>query len=353
LKRLATLGEVLAREIPTHVGLLKHKYDWRVLGRLTRLFQQRDIDAVVTVGTGGDRMFWGRLAAWRAGVPVILSSLHSTGYPQKVERLNRWLAPISDGFIGCARMHSQYLVDGEGCPADKVFTVYNGVDTEKFSPQDRFAARETLGIPASVPVAGIVAALRPEKQHGWLVEAWKHVVDRVPDAILLIVGDGSERAGIEQRVAELDLGPNVWMMGNRHDVPDVLAAMNVKVLTSRMEANPASTLEAASCGLPVIAPDVGSLRETVLPEETGLLYSANDREGFVSAVCRLLQSPQTAETMGQAGRNLVTSRFSLATMVSGYEQLIEGIYRAACNATRFTPDEFDSVVRCPMLVVGC
>ena len=75
---------MLAREIPAFTGLLAHKYDLRVLWRLTRLMRRRRIDAVVTVGTGGDKMFWGRLAAWLAGVPVICSALHSTGLPDHV-----------------------------------------------------------------------------------------------------------------------------------------------------------------------------------------------------------------------------------------------------------------------------
>ena len=92
LKHFGPLGEILAREIPAVTGLLAHKYDFAVLGRLTRLLKRRRIDAVVTVGTGGDKMFWGRLAGWLAGVPVVCSALHSTGLPDHVELPNRLLA---------------------------------------------------------------------------------------------------------------------------------------------------------------------------------------------------------------------------------------------------------------------
>ena len=92
LKQFDTLGEVISQEIPTFSGLLKHKFDIAVLWRLKKLMRQRRIDAVVTVGTG-DKMFWGRLAAWRARVPVICSALHSMGLPDKVESLNRLLRP--------------------------------------------------------------------------------------------------------------------------------------------------------------------------------------------------------------------------------------------------------------------
>jgi glycosyltransferase involved in cell wall biosynthesis len=341
LKRLAPLGEVLADEVPTSVGLLKNKYDLRVLGRLTRLLRQRRIDAVVTVGTGGDRMFWGRLAAWRARVPVILSALHATGYPMRVERLNRMLAPVTDGFIGCAKSHSEFLVEGEGCPRNKVFTVWNGVDVDRFRPRDKIAMRARRGIDPDAPVVGIVAALRPEKQHVMLVESMAKVVSQVPGAILVIVGDGTERDAIEAKTRELGLESNVRMLGMRHDVPEILSTMDVKVLSSKMEANPASTLEASACGLPVVAPNVGSLSETVLDGRTGILCTPDDPLALADAMVRLLSDPERAREMGEAGRDLVCQRFSVEAMVRGYERLIDGVYRAALGGGHLAPEEFD------------
>ena len=98
LKCFDPLGKLLAEEIPAFTGLLAHKYDFAVLWRLVRLMRRRRIDAVVTVGAG-DKMFWGRLAAWLVGVPVICSALHSAGLPDHVELPNRLLAPMTDAFI--------------------------------------------------------------------------------------------------------------------------------------------------------------------------------------------------------------------------------------------------------------
>src|SRR6185437_13007073 len=172
LKYFGPLGEALAEEIPAFSGLLRHKFDVRVLGRLTRLLKTRQIDALITVGTGGDKMFWGRLAAWRAGTPVIASALHSTGLPDRVEWLNRRLAPLTDAFIAVARPHARYLAEHEGCPPAKVVVIPNGVDVERFRPIPRDCAlRERLGLPAEAPVAAIVAALRPEKNHELFLRA--------------------------------------------------------------------------------------------------------------------------------------------------------------------------------------
>ena len=99
-----------------------------------RLMRQRRIDAVVTVGTGGDKMFWGRLAGWLAGVPVICSALHSTGLPDHVELPNRLLAPLTDAFIAVAEPHGRYLAEHEGCPAKKIRVIPNGVDVRAVPP---------------------------------------------------------------------------------------------------------------------------------------------------------------------------------------------------------------------------
>lgn len=344
LKQLAELGEVISQEIPTFVGLLKNKYDAGVIGRLAKLLKERRIDAIVTVGTGGDRMFWGRLAAYQAGVPVILSALHATGYPMKVERLNRLLSPITDGFIGCAKTHSQYLIDGEGCPAKKVFTVWNGVDVDRFRPRDKATMRDRIGIPLDKPAVGIVAALRPEKQHVMLVEAWSKVVKRLPDAVLVVVGDGVERSAIENKTRELGLENHVRMLGMRSDVPEVLAGLDLKVLSSKMEANPASTLEANACGLPVVAPDVGSLSDTVEHGVTGLLYKADDPIALADSILEILLKKDRGLTMGAAARDLVCHKFSLDVMVKGYENLIEGIYKAAGRGSRLSPRAFDELM---------
>src|SRR4029450_11859379 len=122
LKQPGPLGEMLANEIPVHDSLLDSKYDLRVWPRMTKLLRDRQIDAVVTVGAG-DKMFWGRLAARRVGAPVILSALHSTGWPDGIGRLNRMLTPITDGFIAVAPSHGEFLVDHEGFPTTKVTVI--------------------------------------------------------------------------------------------------------------------------------------------------------------------------------------------------------------------------------------
>ena len=341
LKKPGSMGKAIGDAVPLTSEWLKHKYDARVIGRLARHMRETATDAVVTVGTGGDRMFWGRLAAWRARVPVILSAIHSTGYPHGIELANRLLTPITDGFIACARRHARYLIEYEHCPAERVFAIPNGVDTRRFRPRDRVLARARMGWDAAAPIAGIVAALRPEKQHVLLIEAWADVVRRLPEAQLIIVGDGSERAAIEEAIARHRLHASVTLLGCRDDVPELLPAFDAMVLSSKMEANPASTLEASACGVAVVAPDVGSLPETVVPGKTGLLYPGSDRSGLVEALLKVLGDRSWARRLGEAGRRFVQEHFALEVMVCGYERLIEGLYEAAWTGQAFRPEDLE------------
>ncbi|NUQ61906.1 MAG: glycosyltransferase [Pirellulales bacterium] len=331
LKYLGPLGEILAAEIPAHTGLLAHKYDFRVLGRLTRLMSDRRIDAVVTVGTGGDKMFWGRLAARIAGVPVICSALHSTGLPDHVELLNRLLAPITDAFIGVAEPHGRYLAEHEGCPAHKVRVIPNGVDVDRFHPRwpDRLLGEE-FGIPEGAPVAGIVAALRPEKNHELFLRSAVRIRSELPDARFLIVGDGPCRPALEDLTRQLALGDSVRFLGTRSDVPAVLGLIDVLLLTSKMEANPVSILEAMACEKPVVATRVGSVPESVLDGRTGFLVEPGDECRIAARAVELLRDRKRAAAMGRAGREHVLAHGSIDRMVRGYESLVAEIYAAKC-----------------------
>jgi glycosyltransferase involved in cell wall biosynthesis len=327
LKYFDVLGEVLAREVPAFTGLLRQKYDFAVLPRLARLMRRRRIDAVVTVGTGGDKMFWGRLAARWAGVPVICSALHSTGLPDRVELPNRLLAPLTDAFIAVAEPHGRYLSRHEGCPARKVRVIPNGVDTERFRPRPPDdSLRRELGLAPGATTVGIVAALRPEKNHELFLQAAALVRRQLPDVRMLVVGDGSRRAALESLSAELSLSGTVRFLGTRRDVPELLSVLDVAALTSHMEANPVSILEAMASGKPVVATRVGSVGETVIDGQTGYLVAPGDAAQLAQRIASLLQDPARAAAMGRAGREQVLAHWSIQRMVEGYEELLSRLW---------------------------
>jgi glycosyltransferase involved in cell wall biosynthesis len=326
LKELGPLGEMLSADLPVHNDLLAHKYDLRVWPKLTRLLRERKIDAVVTVGAG-DKMFWGRLAARGVGVPVVVSALHSTGWPDGVSRLNRLLTPITDAFIAVADAHGKHMVDNERFPASKVVVIPNGVDTERFAPvPNADAVRRELGIGPADPVATIVAALRPEKNHELFLQVAACLSQQLSNAKFLVVGDGPRREPLEELARELKIDDRVRFLGSRSDVPRLLSASDVFVLTSRNEANPVSILEAMSVGRPVVSTNVGSIRAVVVDGHNGFLVPPGDAEQLTARVVELLEDPIRCQSMGTAARQTVLADWSVHNMVCHYEQLIATIF---------------------------
>jgi glycosyltransferase involved in cell wall biosynthesis len=340
LKEPGPLGELLASEMRVHSHMTSGKWDLSVLPKLWRVMTVPRADAVITVGAG-DKMFWGRLAAHLAGVPVVASALHSTGWPDGVGRLNRMLTRWTDAFIGVAEAHGRHLVENERFPAEKVRVIYNGVDTDRFAPQDATETRRSLDIAPDAPVVGILAALRPEKNHRLFLAGAQRILAQLPAAKFVVVGDGPTRAELEALASQLGVAQAVRFVGMRSDVPALLAACDVVGLTSHNEAAPVSILEALGAGCPVVASDVGSVRETVLDGETGRVFPAGDLDAYAAATIALLQDPAERRRMGVAGRRLVVDRWSLTAMVRGYEQLIQEIYEAK---TRTAPAELPTVV---------
>lgn len=327
LKEAGPLGEMLAAEMPVHTQYTSGKFDLRVLPRLVWLMKRRRIDAIVTVGAG-DKMFWGRIAARMARVPVIASALHSTGWPDGVGKLNRLLTPLTDAFIGVAKPHGEHLIRHERFPADRVHVIPNGVDTERFAPPvDSTQLRTELGLQETTPLVGILAALRPEKNHEMFLAAAAKVRQEVPDAHFVVIGDGPRRTELELHASQLSMTDSVHFLGNRDDVPDVLAALDVVCLSSHNEANPVSILEAMSTAKPVVATNVGSVHESVDEGHTGHLVPAGDTDAFADRIAALLSNPLLASEMGYRGRAVVEHNWSLDQMVLGYEQLLAEIYQ--------------------------
>jgi len=327
MKQRDVLGETLANEIPVFENLIRHKYDFKVVGRLKKLFREQKIDALITVGAG-DKMFWGRIAARSAGVPVILSALHSTGWPDGVGRLNRMLTGITDGFIAVAQQHAEYQVEQERFPKEKVFLIPNGIDTDRFQfhPEKREEWRSKLMISSGDPVVGIVAALRPEKNHRLFLEAAAGVLKKLPKARFVVAGDGTERAELEAFASQLGIAQSVDFIGSTDDVVGVLSMLDLFALTSHNEASPVSIMEAFSCGRPVVAPDVGSINETVLHCENGFLVPAGDLQQTTDRWIEILENPLRSSHWGKLGRRRVIENSSLARMTDGYMDLVERCY---------------------------
>jgi glycosyltransferase involved in cell wall biosynthesis len=186
--------------------------------------------------------------------------------------------------------------------------------------------RRQLAIAPEAPVCGIVAALRPEKNHELFLHAAAKIAQVRPEARFLIIGDGPRRGDLEQLARDLKICEAVQFLGSRRDVAELLTALDVFALTSHNEANPVSILEAMAVALPVAAVHVGSVAESVEHAATGYLVKPGSIEETAARCLELFADASLRRSLGAAGRARVVQRWSLEAMVAGYEDLIAEIY---------------------------
>jgi len=198
----------------------------------------------------------------------------------------------------------------------KVTQIYNGIDIERFCPGDGGAVRKELGISADTFVAGTVSRLDPIKDHDTLIEAFRRFHRQVSDSLLLIVGDGPRMAELKAQAKD-----GVVFLGERHDVPDLLRAMDVFVLPSKNEGISNTILEAMATGLSVIATKVGGNPELVVDGVTGTLVPPGDVEALVAAIRSYADDMELRRRAGLEGRCIAEERFSIPAMVSAYEEV--------------------------------
>jgi len=283
----------------------------------------------------------GTQAAWRlAGAarqrPYVVNTVHSSRVrPDEDRALLRRLTPKMDHLIAVSRAIVRKLED-EGRVGAPVSLIYNGVDMQRYDHQEACCTlREEYDIPESAPIVGVIARLEPEKGHPTLLEAWTRVLTSVPDAHLLVVGEGSRRDALEEQAASLgllgsdpsnprsELGRRVIFTGRRDDVPAVTAALDIAVLPSYREAQGLSILEAMALSRPVVASAVGGIPEMIEDGRSGLLVPPHDRDALARAVSRLLLDHPYADMLGRAGRELVHERFCVELMVRAVESIYD------------------------------
>ena len=273
--------------------------------------------AALALGDGGRRR------------PYLVSTVHSSRVRSHEDReLLRQLTPEMDQLIAVSRSIERKIADERRTGAP-VRLIYNGVDLQRYDHQAACATlREEYGLEPGSRIVGVVARLEPEKGHQTLIEAWPHVLREVPDAYLLIVGEGSRRDFLEQWAAAHKVAHRVVFTGRRDDIPAVTASLDVAVLPSWREAQGLSILEAMAMSRPVVASDVGGIPEMIEDGVTGLLVEHDNPVALAAALTRLLKDRPWAARIAKAGHDLVHERFCIELMVKAIEQIYDEGARA-------------------------
>jgi glycosyltransferase involved in cell wall biosynthesis len=232
----------------------------------------------------------------------------------------------------------------EGFPAHCIRVVHNGIDPgARITAGQRRVVRASLGLPDDAYVAGTAGRLVTVKNVPVMLQAHALLRRSIPSAHLVVVGDGPERAALEQQALALGIAGAVTFTGYRSDVRNVMAALDVYLNSSLYEGVSLTILEAMAGGLPVIASPVGGNPEVVIDRETGYLIPSRP-QAIADGLARLAHDERQRRVMGDAARWRVIRHFSIARMVDEYAAAYRGeAHHAAADAPASVPTHADTI----------
>ncbi len=227
--------------------------------------------------------------------------------------------------ITVSEANKQLLMRDYRIHSHRIKLIRNGINLKKFSSsrEGRQRIRHEFGITEDQLLVGTVARFSFQKGHEFTIEAIPSILRSCPQSRFLLVGDGPEREKIQHRIQELNLSSFVTITGERQDIPDLLSALDLFLLTSIFEGLPLSVLEAMAVGTPVIATAVNGTPEAVADELTGVLIPPQDSQAVAQAVIALLKDPEKRKALSQKSRERVQKYFDQSFMVRQVEDLYD------------------------------
>ncbi|MCC7423959.1 MAG: glycosyltransferase [Planctomycetaceae bacterium] len=330
LDELGPLGGALLSEgFPVHVLSRRPGIDFQCARRLAALFREERAAAVHAHQY--TPFFQAAVARGLRTGPPILFTEHGRHYPdtRKWKRViaNKLLTGRRDRIVGVGEAVRGALVRNEGFAESRVGVVYNGVDLDAVGANRetaRRAVRDELDLEESFVILQI-ARLNRLKDHPTALAAFERVLTERPDARLVLAGDGDERAAIESIIRDKGLQPFVRVLGTRRDVPQLLAAADVFLLSSISEGIPLTLIEAMGAEVPIVSTDVGGISEMIRHGTTGFLAPAGDAAGLARYLLQLANDAALRRQFAMAAHTEAHARFSRQTMDDAYITLYEGM----------------------------
>ncbi|MBN1485506.1 MAG: glycosyltransferase family 4 protein [Chloroflexia bacterium] len=323
--------------LPELVRQLDPARDFLALVKLYRLLRRRRYTIVHTHSSKAGVL--GRLAARWAGVPLIVHTVHGWSFHEHMS------APLRRFYVALERLaasfsHALIVVTDrdidKGLQAgigrrEQYRLIRSAIPLDEFDPlrADGQAVRRELGLPPTVPVLGNVGRFSAQKNPLDWVRVAVLVARELPDCHFLLVGDGPLRAEVEAMLEKEGLSARTVLTGLRRDVPCMLAAMDVFLLTSLWEGLPRVIPQAMAMQVPVVANRADGTAEAIAPGETGYLCEPGDLQGMTGYCLELLRDPAKRQAMGRRGRQAALAEFDVRVMVRQidelYQQLLQGL----------------------------
>ena len=326
----------LAEQLPSCVDFYHNysggKFDPLVLPAIVHLILSRRTDLVVSVGNGGDRMFWSSLACLITGRRLVVwCHAQPTFRTPTFSRKNRLLQRLAHSFIAVSADQAQALTEILHIPPSRIKLIENALPdssttaNKKPTVQQRTRFRRRLDLPAKAFLIATVANLRPVKGHDVLLDAAAEVLQQHKSVYFLLIGQGPQRQSISEHITKLSLDPkHIVFLGQRLDVPDLLRHCDLFVSASHSESFGLAVLEAMAAGLPVIATDCPGPRSLIEHNRTGLLTPVAQPHRLAQAITSLLNdSDRRNRLAAEAQLFAQQKRFHISTMTKAFEDFFE------------------------------
>ena len=290
---------------------------------LYRLFRREHIDVVVTYHHDAD--IFGSIVGALTGVPVI-SSRRDMGYQLTKKHIwfYRRFGSLFSHFITVSNAVKNKIMRREGISAEKITTIYNGIDSDLFNHDDfvkKQALRSELGLSSDMMTIGMVASFRPIKGQHYLVEAIESMKEWHGKIQIVVIGynDTDYFRTVTRKINNAGLERQFFFPGARDDIPDLLSLFDIFVISSVNEGFSNAIIEAMAAGIPVVAADSGGNREAVVHDQTGLLFHPCDSVALAKALTTLLNNKSLLKKFAKAGKKRVQEKFTLDKMIAANE----------------------------------
>lgn len=327
-ERLDQLDKVDRDNIKFHHFLRKKKIDFSLIKKISKLIDDNKFDVIHCTLQISLLYAWGS-RKFSAENPRIITAIHTTlNVNHKNELIDKYL--YRNLFKSCQKMifvcetQKQFWIEKYPELKNKSHVVYNGINVEYFS-RDIYKApineiKKTFNIPSDTRVIVNIAGFREEKGHKYLLEA----ISKLDESVhLVLAGDGVLRNQIENQISELNLGSRVHMLGNVDDVRPVLYISNLSVLASTsVETFSIAMLESMAMNVPMIATDIGGLKEAILPGKSGDLVQPGSADALSDALKKYIYDDIKLISMGEFSRDRVISLFANKMMAKSTQKLL-------------------------------
>jgi glycosyltransferase involved in cell wall biosynthesis len=274
------------------------------------------------------------LARPLTATPVVVTGRYNLrDFAPPMNRIERLLNDVANRMADAVVANSSAVAADarrhESIDAAKLRVIRNGVEPIDPLPRDAAASlRRSLGADEGDVVIGCVASLTAVKRHELVIDAFAQLVRDGLPVRLVLLGDGSLREALSQRVEGLGLGDRVRLHGSVSDPRPYQAVFDIVVQGSRSEGLPNALLEASAASRPIVATDAGGTNEIVVDGSTGILVPVNDEAALAAGMRRLVEDPALRETFGRAGRQRTDSLFPMSGFIAAYATLYEELAEA-------------------------